>query len=137
MSGMRRLISSGLGFVRYCLTGGASLVAYVGVSNALYHSGLHPTASTLLAWTAAALVAYFGHIYFSYRVQADHKRMVLRFLGLLGINFVQTALLTWLLYDLLAVSYSVTSIIVGISSPVVSYPIGKWWVFNEKTETDG
>ena len=137
MVSMKRLIASGWGFLRYCLTGGASLVAYVGVSNVLYHAGLHPTPSTLFAWSVAALVAYFGHIYFSYRVQADHKRMVLRFLGLLGLNFVQTVVLTWLLYDLFKVGYSLTSVIVGISSPLVSYPIGKWWVFNEKTETDG
>lgn len=131
-----RLSTNFWGFVRYCLTGGTSLVAYVGMSNVLYYAGLHPAGCTLIAWTAAALVSYFGHIHFSYRVQADHRRMVIRFLILLGLNFVQTVGLTYLLH-LCGVGYSLTTVLVGISAPLASYPIGKLWVFKEKTGVEG
>ncbi|MDC0335298.1 GtrA family protein [Pseudodesulfovibrio sp.] len=122
--------------MRYCLTGCASLLTFVGVSNAFYSVGMHPTASTILAWTASALVAYFGHIHFSYRVQADHRRMLFRFMVLLGIDFLRTTGMTYLLYDLFKASYFLTTIIVGITAPLVSYPISKFWVFKEKTKTD-
>ena len=133
---MNRLVSTGWGFVRYCLSGGASLVVYVGISNALFYAGLNPTASLLCAWTGAALVAYFGHIHFSYRVQADHRAMSIRFAVLLGFNFLLTTVMTYVLYGLLGVDYTVTSVVVSASTPLVTYPIGKYWVFKEASRTD-
>ena len=132
---MNRLVSAGWGFVRYCLSGGASLLVYIGVGNALYYSGLPPALCTLLAWTGAALVAYFGHIHFSFRVQADHRAMSLRFAVLLGINFLLIAGFTYVLFGLLGVGYSVTSVLVSAATPLVTYPIGKYWVFREPAKT--
>lgn len=136
MSKMSDLISACWGFIRYCMIGGASMLAYIGVSNALYFVGLHPTASTIFAWTIAASIAYFGHIHFSYRVQADHRRMVFKFATLLGINFLQTLAVTYLFFDLLGFSYPVTSLIASVSGPLVSYPINKYWVFRVSPETE-
>lgn len=132
MSTFNQLISTCWGFARYCLTGCTSLATFVGTSNALYFLKIHPTISTFLGWVASALVAYFGHIHFSYRVQANHKKMGIRYIALLGINFIQISSMTYILYELLGVDYSLTSLIVGLSVSLVSYPLGKFWAFKEK-----
>jgi putative flippase GtrA len=90
---------------------------------------LPAVAGAAVACVAASMVSYFGHQRFSFRVDPDHRlyvwRFVLTVLALTGLNLG----LTWLLANLFAVPYRATLMIVTVLFPVMTYFIGRYWIF--------
>jgi len=120
--------------IRFGMTGMLSLVSYLMLSNMLYYVGVEKWLATAIAWSIAALVSYFGHIYFSYRVSAEHQTMSYRFALMLVVHFLQTAGLTYLLSDVLMQTYLVTTVVTVCITPLTTFSMGKYWVFRKNEE---
>lgn len=114
---------------RYGIVGGSSAISYIAVSNILDYLSLPSMLSAGGAWLLSLLVSYFGHIHFSYKVNAKHNEYSWRFIAMTGINLANTLLITYLIYNLLGLAYIYASLSVAIINPLVLYPIGKYWVF--------
>ncbi|WP_419788227.1 GtrA family protein [Pseudodesulfovibrio sp.] len=126
------MLSSLLELFRFGITGITSMVAYIVFSNVLYHLGLTVWPATATAWIIAALVSYFGHIHFSYKIKPEHKGMSIRFALMLAFHLIQTATLTYIFSDLLKLAYYATTTLTAFITPLATYPMGKFWVFKER-----
>lgn len=121
-------------FTRFGMTGVASLLAYLLFSNLFHLLGASVWYATAFAWVLAALVSYWGHIHFTYRVTAEHGRMSVRFAVMLLIHCLLTIGITFALADLLGLQYWLTTILTVCTTPIVTYPLGKLWVFKERPQ---
>lgn len=128
------MIETVIEFFRYGITGILCLVVYVVLSNALYFFEIPIWIATSIAWCFSAATSYFGHIHFSYKVTADHKRMSTKFAIMLGIHLGLTFLITYICAGALALPYMLTTVITVCLTPLVTFPIGKLWVFKERTK---
>ncbi len=115
--------------IRYGLVGLLSAATYWGGSNVLDRFNTPSYLSASLGWLASVLVSYFGHIFFTYRVKAEHHHRSWKFLVLSGINLSVTVGCTYLFHDAIGLSYRLSSGIITVIIPMISYPIGKFWVF--------
>lgn len=116
-------------FFRYGITGIISLLSYLAFSNLLYFVGCTPSLATVVAWIISVLVSYFGHIHFSYKVDAEHKIMAGRFACMLVFQFLLTAGLTYLFLQLVGLTYFMTTVFTVMITPFATFPMGKYWVF--------
>ena len=129
------MLSAALEFVRYGITGLTSLGVYLLLSNLLYHFQAPVWIATAIAWVLSAATSYFGHIHFSYKVEADHKRMPLRFCAMLVFHLGLTALITYVCFHVLGIPYLLTTVITVVITPLATFPIGKYWVFQKPAES--
>lgn len=118
-------------FIRFGATGVLSLLIFVAASNLLFWMGVPMWISTVTAWILSSTASYFGHIHFSYKVEADHERMSWKFIVMLGFHFLLTLAITYILTDLVHLEYSITTVITACLTPLATYPMGKFWVFKE------
>jgi len=115
--------------IRYLFVGGIGALSYLFFSN-LYNWLTVPTyLSPLYAWASGLIVVYFGHMKITYRVQAQHKRMVLRFLIMQSYNLIMSTCSTIVVREWLNFSYFIASIVALTLTVPVLYVLGKYWVY--------
>jgi putative flippase GtrA len=115
--------------IRYLFMGGIGALSYLFFSN-LYNWLEVPThLSPLYAWASGLMVVYFGHMKITYRVQAQHKRMVFRFLIMQSYNLFMSTCSTIIVKDWLHFSYFTASMVALASTVPVLYVLGKYWVY--------
>ena len=115
--------------IRYLLMGGIGALSYLFFSN-LYNWLDVPTyLSPFYAWVSGLAIVYFGHMKFTYRVKARHKRMVSRFLVMQSYNLVMSTCSTVVVRDWLHFSYFVASVVALATTVPVLYVVGKYWVY--------
>ncbi len=115
--------------IRFVLVGLVSTLIYFIASNLFYFVFNSGWLATGAAWVIGTIWSYTGHMVFTYRVKANHKRMSWRFLVLSVAMLAHAQVLTYLLYDLLSIKYFYVTIACVITSPMISYPLGKYFVF--------
>lgn len=123
-------------FSRFVLTGGASAVAYFVGSVALDFLGLPSWVSVTFGRACAILVAYFGQLHFVFRVPSDHRRMVWRFSVSRVLNWLVSLLITYGVHDAGGFPFWLASVLVVIITPVISWPVSRYWVFRDNGRLD-
>lgn len=116
--------------IRFILMGGIGASSYLFFSNLYNWLGAPTYLSPLYAWVSGLLIVYFGHMKFTYRVKAQHKRMAFRFLVMQSYNLGMSTISTVMVRDLLHFPYFVASIVALITTVPLLYVLGKYWVYN-------
>lgn len=122
-----------LELLRYGLVGFATAVAYFFVAMSLDKVGLPSWASVGTARTSAFLLAYYGHLRFTFNVRApEHSRMLSKFLASRALSVFFSFIITYLLHDLAGQPFWLTALVVIVVTPILNWPIGKLWVFRAR-----
>jgi putative flippase GtrA len=88
-----------------------------------------PVIGALLGQATSALVSYFGHAMYSFRVDLDHRTFLWRFF-LIGIVTVGINVgTTWVLTEAIGFSYRIAIVVVTVLIPVTNYLCNRYWVF--------
>ena len=120
---------------RYLMTGGASTLSYLLVSNVADILGAPFVLSTFAGWLAAVAVAYTGHMRFTYRVAAQHQIMGPRYVINALFNLAFSEIITYIVIVVLERAYWEASAVIILTLPLFSYPMGKYWVFKNSPNT--
>jgi putative flippase GtrA len=115
---------------RFGLTGIAATLAYAGSTIVLVKYGsLGPVSAAIVGYLVGAMVSYFGHLHFSFRVEPNHARFVWRFVLTAAITFPATIIVTYLITDVLHWSYQIAIAVVTLLNPAIGYFCFRFWVF--------
>src|SRR5688572_20981874 len=121
---------SGGRIFRFGIVGIAATAVYaVTTLLAVEIAGLRPVLASIVGQVAAAGVSYFGHAIYSFTVELDHRTYLWRFLIIAALTFGMNVLVTWLLTDVVEMSYRTVLVIVTIMIPVTNYLCNRFWVF--------
>ena len=115
--------------LRFLVMGGIGALSYLLFSNLYDWLGVPTHLSPLYAWLSGLLIVYFGHMKFTYRVKAQHKRMVFRFLVMQSYNLAMSTFSTIVVRDWLGLPYFVASVVALATTVPVLYVLGKFWVY--------
>lgn len=115
--------------LRYLVMGGIGVLSYLFFSNFYNWLGVQTYLSPFYAWLSGLVIVYFGHMKFTYRVKAQHKKMVFRFLIMQFYNLVMSTLSTIVVRDWLEFPYFVASVVALTTTVPVLYLLGKYWVY--------
>jgi putative flippase GtrA len=115
--------------VRFGVTGVLSVAADVGVLS-LLHSGLGVRLlwSTLAAYAAGLSVNYSLNRNWTFRARAGHRRTLVRYATLVGVNVVSTLVLVLGLTHL-GLYYLVGKLIAVVINAGMNFLAGRYWVF--------
>lgn len=86
--------------------------------------------ATVAAFAAAFAISYFGHMYFSFRVEPDHRSMLPRFASVAAVSFALGLTVTWLLEGVLHLPHYLSILAVLVVIPAVNYFSTRFWVFS-------
>lgn len=115
--------------IRYLLMGGIGVLSYLLFSNLYNWLGVPTYLSPFYAWVSGLAIVYFGHMKFTFRVKAQHKRMVFRFLIMQSYNLSMSTFSTVIVRDWLNLPYFFASVVaLGTTVPVL-FILGKYWVY--------
>lgn len=120
--------------VRYLVMGGIGALSYLLFSNLYDWLGAPTYLSPFFAWASGLGIVYFGHLKFTYRVKANHKRMVIRFLVMQSYNLGMSTFSTVVIKDWLRFPYFVASVVALATTVPVLYVLGKYWVYQSNSE---
>ncbi|MCP4305548.1 MAG: GtrA family protein [bacterium] len=116
--------------LRFGAVGLSSALVYAVVSGFLVGTGsLSLIPGTSVAYVASFLVSYFGHIHVSFRVEPNHRLMLLRFIALGMVSFVITLGATWCFDRVLGAPHYVSILVVIVLIPAINYVASRFWVF--------
>ena len=115
--------------IRYLFMGGIGVLSYLFFSNLYNWLGVETFLSPVYAWLSGLIVVYFGHMKFTYRVKARHKRMVFRFLVMQSYNLGMSICSTIVVRERLHLPYFVASVAALATTVPVLYVLGKYWVY--------
>jgi putative flippase GtrA len=138
---VRALIKNGIAgksyweLFRYLLMGGIGALSYLLFSNLYDWLGAPTHLSPLLAWLSGLAIVYFGHLKFTYRVQARHRQMVFRFLVMQSYNLAMSTASTIVVRDWLQLPYFVASVVALATTVPVLYVLGKYWVYGSSSKS--
>ena len=116
--------------LRFLIMGGIGVISYFLFSNFYNWLGVSVYLSPLLAWASGLILVYYGHMKFTYRVQPNHKKMVIRFIIMQSYNLIMSTLSTVYVYKILQFSYMFASIVALAVTVPVLYILGKFWVYS-------
>jgi putative flippase GtrA len=91
--------------------------------------GLRPVIASVVGQSFSALVSYFGHTIYSFRVRQAHLRHGARFLVIAAATFGLNVIVTWLLTEIVRVPYWIAFTAVVVMIPTVNYLANRFWVF--------
>jgi putative flippase GtrA len=121
---------------RFGIVGTAAALCYASTSFLIVWAGLSGSISaTMVGQLAAALISYYGHLHFSFRVEPNHRKFVWRFLIVALTTFALNLLLTWSLTSILHAPYQVPIAVVTVVLPAASYLVNRLWVFHPGLDT--
>ncbi|EYC52790.1 hypothetical protein AZ34_04195 [Hylemonella gracilis str. Niagara R] len=109
--------------------GGIGALSYLLFSNLYDWLGAPTHLSPLLAWLSGLVIVYFGHMKFTYRVQARHRQMGFRFLVMQSYNLAMSTASTIFVRDWLQLPYFVASVAALATTVPVLFVLGKYWVY--------
>jgi putative flippase GtrA len=115
---------------RFSLVGICATFVYILVSilaNEILR--ITPVLTSILAQAVSFVVSYFGHSAYSFRVKADHRIFLWRFVSITGLTFVLATSATWLIADVGRLSPRIAIAVVAVLIPFVSYLCNRFWVF--------
>jgi len=114
---------------RFVIMGGIGVLSYLFFSNLYNWLGVPTHLSPFYAWLSGLIIVYFGHMKFTYRVKAQHKRMVVRFLVMQSYNLAMSTFSTIVVKEWLHFPYFVASVVALATTVPVLYILGKYWVY--------
>jgi putative flippase GtrA len=120
--------------VRYLVMGGIGALSYLLFSNLYDWLGAPTYLSPFYAWASGLVIVYFGHMKFTYRVKANHKRMIFRFLVMQSYNLGMSTFSTVAIRDWLRLPYFVASVVALATTVPVLFVLGKYWVYKSDSE---
>jgi putative flippase GtrA len=109
--------------------GSIGALSYLFFSNLYDFLGAPTYLSPLYAWLSGLTIVYFGHMKFTYRVEAQHKTMFVRFITIQLYNLVMSTFCTVAIHDWLNYSYFIASIAALAFTVPILYFAGKFWVY--------
>jgi putative flippase GtrA len=116
--------------IRFGIVGVGATITYVAASLALTHLfTLSPVAASIVAQVISMPVSYFGHLLYSFRVEADHRTYVARFLFTTAAAFAVNFALTWTATVLFGWPQAGAVLLVSIAIPIASFLANRFWVF--------
>ncbi|WP_097013447.1 GtrA family protein [Pseudodesulfovibrio profundus] len=115
--------------VRYIFVGIILIIIFFVISNVLYHLGLTPSVSTLIANCIQIVVAYVLNRKFTFRSNISHVRSIPRYALRSLINIIFMQLTTFFFYEVAHLSFVFTSILSACLTTTLSYFLAKYWVF--------
>lgn len=116
--------------VRFGMTGTTAALAYSVITFTITRTGAsNIIVATIIGFFAAATISYFGHLYFSFRVEPDHRIFLWRFLLTALVTFAMTIGCTWLVTSVWGYPDRAAIAAVTILIPAVSYTCGRFWIF--------
>jgi putative flippase GtrA len=115
--------------IRYLFMGGIGVLSYLFFSNFYNWMGVDTFLSPFYAWLSGLIIVYFGHMKFTYRVKARHKRMVFRFLVMQSYNLCMSTCSTIVVREWLHFPYFVASVVALATTVPILYVLGKYWVY--------
>lgn len=116
--------------LRYLVMGGIGALSYLLFSNFYNWLGVPTHLSPFYAWLSGLVIVYFGHMKFTYRVKAQHKQMVFRFLIMQSYNLAMSTFSTVAVRDWMEFPYFIASIVALATTVPVLYVLGKYWVYH-------
>lgn len=116
--------------VRFGVVGILSAAVYAVVTFAINALALgSPIMATICGHVAAGAISYLGHLHFSFGVPPQHRTFLSRFLLVAAATFAVNIFVTWLLVDVLGLSYLVAIAVVTALIPTTNYLFNRFWVF--------
>jgi putative flippase GtrA len=135
-SGFRTALRESLRLVRFGFVGASVAACYAAITFSIVRSGLGgPMTATIFGHIIAAILSYFGHMYFSFAVNPDHRIFLGRFAVVAGLTFALNVALTWLLTSVFRTPYQVPILVVTIAIPAANYVLNRFWVFSPGLST--
>jgi putative flippase GtrA len=113
------------GIVGLCAT--LVYVAVAGFANEVFE--IAPVFASLLGVAASTGVSYFGHVFFSFRVEPNHRDFLWRFLLIAALAFSLSAGMTWLIANVMQLSPRLAITTVTVLIPIINYLCNRYWVF--------
>ena len=116
--------------VRFGVVGLCATLVYVAVAgpaNEVF--GILPVLASLLGVAASTGVSYFGHLFFSFRVESNHRDFLWRFLLIAALGFSLSAGMTWFIANAMQLSPRLAIATVTALIPIVNYLCNRYWVF--------
>ena len=113
------------GFVGVIATLIYAVVAYLSAKG----RWVGPLTATTLGYAAAFVVSYFGHLRCSFSVAPDHRVYLWRFVLVTAVTFGFSLCVTWVVTDVMRLSYAIAIFTVAIFVPPTSYLCNRFWVF--------
>src|SRR4051794_24309344 len=81
--------------VRFGIVGVVAAAVYFGLALAIAVAGAGPVVATIVGHVITALISYFGHLQFSFAVEADHSTFVIRFVFVALVSLALNVATTW------------------------------------------
>jgi len=88
-----------------------------------------PKWAAVLAVTASAAISYFGHIHWTFRIDAKHGDFLPKFIASAVAAYILSYVVTYLLNDMMGVAYFPSFLILGMVIPAANYVMFRFWVF--------
>jgi putative flippase GtrA len=116
--------------VRFGMTGTVAALAYTLVAFAIVEARIAgPMVAAVVGYAAAMTISYLGHLYFSFRVEPDHRVFFPRFAFTVAVTFTLTMASTWLITKVWLYPFGVAIVAVTVLMPAISYGCSRFWVF--------
>src|SRR4029079_3039161 len=100
-----------LRIVRFGMVGVMAALIYAAVAAVCYHVVHDMITATIVGQVIATVVSYFGHLYFSFSFQPQHRIFLLRFVPIVSITFGINIVITWFLSSFLGVPYQLAIVV--------------------------
>jgi len=113
----------------------ATLICPAVTTFAIEMLDVRPWLGAVLGQAASFSTSYFGHDSYSFKVDSDRKRFLLRFLLFSVFAFVLSVGTTWILTTAVGLSYGVAVAVVCILIPATSCLCNRYWVFESGLQT--
>ena len=121
-----------LRLLRFGFVGLLASATYAGVTFGLLDAGVAFLPSTVFAYMASFLVSYFGHFYFTFRTNVQHRSVLAPFLSVSALSFVVTFLLNWAFDHFGRFPHWVAVATVLVVIPTINYVAHRFWVFTPR-----
>jgi putative flippase GtrA len=119
---------------RFTIVGLAAMAAYAAIVTALTFAGMRPAwLASGLAYALAAIWSYVGHRRFSFRSDAPHRRAGPRFVLVTAVGQGLAILIPALMTDLTGYPPIVSTAVVCLVCPAVSFILNSAFVFADRT----
>lgn len=116
--------------VRFSFVGILNSFLYIGVVVAAIEGfGQSPIVGSLIGQLVSVVVLYVGHLRYSFRLEFNRGAFLRRFLAVSAALSCMNVGITWLLTDTLGFSYRISTMLLTVLIPGMSYLLSRFWVF--------
>lgn len=117
-----------------CVGGIATLIHALILWGAVEQVRVDPKWATLLGFTLAFSVSYFGHFFFTFQSTQSHRRALPGFFISAVAGATLNVAIFFIAMDRLAVSYWIAFAWTILMVPGVTYGISKWLAFGDSSD---